>query len=101
MSNTLWQLESVGLGQRLRDITLQIKPGVTALLGPSGAGKTSLLNVLIGFEKPDAGKFTAEFDRCSHRISLFWVPADGGLWPHLTVAEHIATVAEKGADQEP
>ncbi len=98
MNNPLWQLEGVGLGQRLCDITLRIKPGVTAVLGHSGAGKTSLLNLLVGFEKPDAGKLTAEFNRGPHRIPLFWVPADGGLWPHLTVAEHIAAVSEKNAD---
>ena len=90
MNNTLWQLEAAGLGQRLRDLTLRIEPGVTAVLGHSGAGKTSLLNLLVGFEKPDAGKLAAEFNRGSHRIPLFWAPADGGLWPHLTVAEHIA-----------
>lgn len=101
MRDTLWQLECIGLGQRLRDITLQIKPGVTAVLGHSGAGKTSLLNLLVGFEKPDAGKLAAGFDRGSHRIPLFWVPADGGLWPHLTAAGHIAAVTEKGADPEP
>jgi ABC-type multidrug transport system ATPase subunit/DNA-binding beta-propeller fold protein YncE len=97
----LWQLEGVGLGRRLRDITLRIEPGVTAVLGHSGAGKTSLLNLLVGFEKPDAGKITAEFNRSPHRISLFWVPADGGLWPHLTVAEHITAVTEKNAGQDP
>jgi iron(III) transport system ATP-binding protein len=99
MSDPLWQLEDVGLGQRLRGITLRIEPGVTAVLGHSGAGKTSLLNLLVGFEQPDTGKFTPEFDRGSHRISLFWVPADGGLWPHLTAAEHIAAVTEKSAGQ--
>lgn len=98
MNNPLWQLEGVGLGQRLCDITLRIKLGVTAVLGHSGAGKTSLLNLLIGFEKPDAGKLTTGFNCGSHRIPLFWVPADGGLWPHLTVAEHIAAVLEKNAD---
>ena len=100
MKNILWQLEGVGLGQRLRDITLRIESGVTAVLGHSGAGKTSLLNLLVGFEKPDAGKLLTEFNRGSHRISLFWVPADGGLWPHLTVAEHITAVTEENAGQE-
>jgi ABC-type multidrug transport system ATPase subunit len=83
----LWQLENVRLGQRLHDVTLRIEPGVTAVLGHSGAGKTSLLNLLVGFEKPNAGKLTAEFNRGTHRIALFWVPADGGLWPHLTMLE--------------
>jgi ABC-type multidrug transport system ATPase subunit len=100
MRDTLWQLEGVGLGQRLRDITLRIEPGVTAVLGHSGAGKTSLLNLMVGFEKSDAGKLITEFNRGSYRIPLFWVPADGGLWPHLTVLEHITAVTEESADQE-
>jgi len=97
MSDTLWQLEGVGLGRRLYDITLRIEPGVTAVLGHSGAGKTSLLNLLVGFEKPDAGNLTRQFNRGPHRIPLFWAPADGGLWPHLTVSEHVAAVSEESA----
>ena len=31
---------------------------MTAVIGYSGAGKTSLLNLLVGFEKPDARIFT-------------------------------------------
>jgi iron(III) transport system ATP-binding protein len=100
MSNTLWQLESAGLGQRLCDLAVRIEPGVTAVLGHSGAGKTSLLNLLVGFERPDAGKLAAEFNRGSHRIPLFWAPADGGLWPHLTAAEHIGAVAGGNAGVE-
>ncbi|HEX4263297.1 MAG TPA: ATP-binding cassette domain-containing protein [Verrucomicrobiae bacterium] len=99
MNNHLWNLAGVGLGRRLLDLTLPIEPGVTAVLGHSGAGKTSLLNLLVGFEKPDAGKLTAGFNQGAHRIPIFWVPADGGLWPHLTVAEHIAAVAETNVDQ--
>jgi ABC-type multidrug transport system ATPase subunit/DNA-binding beta-propeller fold protein YncE len=100
MKNTLWQLEGIGLGQRLRDITLRVESGVTAVLGHSGAGKTSLLNLLVGFEPPDAGKIHSELTRGSHRIPLFWVPADGGLWPHLTVLEHLTAVTEATAAQE-
>ena len=100
MKDTLWQLEGVGLGQRLRDVTLRIEPGVTAVLGHSGAGKTSLLNLMVGFEQPDAGKLASEFAQGSHRIPLFWAPADGGLWPHLTVLEHITAVTEQSADDE-
>ncbi len=98
--NNLWQLENVGLGQRVCGVTLRIEPGVTAVLGHSGAGKTSLLNLLVGFEKPDAGKIISELNRGEHRVPLFWVPSDGGLWPHLTAAEHIAAVMEKNADGE-
>jgi ABC-type multidrug transport system ATPase subunit/DNA-binding beta-propeller fold protein YncE len=100
MKDTLWQLENVRLGQRLHDVTLRIEPSVTAVLGHSGAGKTSLLNLLVGFEKPDAGKFTSQFNCGSQRIPLFWVPADGGLWPHLTVLEHITTVTDENSNQK-
>lgn len=99
MSETLWQLENVGLGRRLRGLTLRVGHGVTAVLGHSGAGKTSLLNLLVGFEKLDTGKLTSGFTRAENRVPLFWVPADGGLWPHLTVAEHIEAVA--GNDSSP
>lgn len=100
MSNILWQLESVGLGQRLREVTLRIESGVTAVLGHSGAGKTSFLNLLVGFEKPHAGILKPNLNRGSHRLPLFWVPADGGLWPHLTVAGHLAAVLAKDGDAE-
>ncbi len=100
MSETLWQLEGVGLGRRLREVTLRIATGVTAVLGHSGAGKTSLLNLLAGFEQPDAGKLISQFNGGLHRIPLFWVPADGGLWPHLTVSEHLAAVSAESASQE-
>ena len=98
MSNVLWKLEGVNLGKRLSDVTLTIEAGVTSVLGHSGAGKTSLLNVLVGFEKEDAGTVAVQFDRGDHRIPLFWVPSDGGLWPHLSAAEHVAAVT--GAEMQ-
>lgn len=40
----------------LRDIDLDIRPGqFVALVGPSGSGKSSLLRLLLGFEKPESG----------------------------------------------
>lgn len=39
------------------DVSLVARPGeVTAIIGPNGSGKTSLLNVISGFYRPDAGR---------------------------------------------
>lgn len=82
----LWTLSQVCLGQaRLEGISLSVEPGVTAVLGWSGAGKTSLLNVLVGFERPDRGILDAP-------KSLYWSPQNHGLWPHCTVREHLELV---------
>ncbi len=83
-ADSLWQLDAVSLEPaRLREVTLNIPRGVTAVIGWSGAGKTSLLNVLAGFEKPDQGRVSG-----SPRVA--WVPPNDGLWPHCTVGEHLA-----------
>ena len=43
--------------QVLKDIDLQVKEGeFVAILGFSGTGKTTLINLIAGLEKPDSGK---------------------------------------------
>ena len=50
----------------LRDFTLALpQRGTVALMGPSGYGKTTLLRLLAGLEKPDSGKVVAEYERLS------------------------------------
>jgi len=39
--------------------------GVTVIMGESGCGKTTLINILMGFEKPDSGEITGIPDRIS------------------------------------
>ena len=60
MSNVLWKLEGVNLGRRLSDVALTVETGVTAVLGHSGRGRLRLLDLLVGFEKADAGMLTTE-----------------------------------------
>ena len=90
-TDPLWTLDHVSLAPaRLRDVSLVLRAGVTAVIGWSGAGKTSLLNVLAGFEKAERGSVRGP-------ASVAWVPQDGGLWPHCTVREHLA-IARPGGE---
>ena len=99
MNEALWTLRGATLGGRVRDVTLSIERGVTAVLGHSGAGKTSLLNLLVAFERADAGVVESHIERGAHARSVYWAPQDDGLWPHLTAREHLEAMsaAEAGA----
>ncbi len=99
MTDLLWTFDRVSVGgspmPRLDDVSLVIEPGVTAVIGHSGAGKTSLLNLLVGYERPDAGRLTPG-DRMrvddARRLPVFWVPQDDGLWPRVSVQRHLELV---------
>lgn len=101
MPDALWTFNGVRLGRessaRLKDITLKIRPGATAILGSSGAGKTSLLNLLVEFERPDSGTLSRTISQNGHMLPLYWIPQDGGLWPHMSVREHLQAVAGQEA----
>lgn len=93
-ADSLWQLDAVSLDPaRLHEVTLEIPRGVTAVVGWSGAGKTSLLNVLAGFEKPHRGRLTG-----SPKVA--WVPPNHGLWPQCTAREHLAIGVKSPAEGE-
>ena len=82
------------------DVSLTINKGeVVTLLGPSGCGKTTTLNMIAGFERPDAGNIYVGERLISsvakrvfvppHRRNLGMVFQSYGLWPHLTVARNV------------
>ena len=95
MPHAVWKLDHVSLGRggsRLNDVSLEICSRPTALLGCSGAGKSSLLSLLAGFERPARGSIEFTPQPGNGQLPLFWSPQDHGLWPHLTAAEHVAHV---------
>ena len=103
MTETLWQLEGVDLpgvagpsSLRLDDVDLTLRSGETAVLGASGAGKTSLINLLVGFERPQRGSITSHLPASGAKLPMYWVPQDDGLWPHLTARQHLAAVCNRG-----
>ena len=83
----------------LHGIDLHVPAGtITAVVGASGCGKTTLLRLVAGFETPDAGTVsiagrevaTASFCLPAHRRDVGYVAQDGALFPHLTVGQNIA-----------
>jgi molybdate/tungstate transport system ATP-binding protein len=87
---------SVAMGDfRLNGITLEAGEGdYFVLLGPSGAGKTVLLELIAGLRRPDSGEVVL------NGTNMSWVPPerrhtalvyqDYSLFPHMTAAENIA-----------
>lgn len=94
--DSLWTLRDVTLRgvdrPRLDRVSVALPEGRVALAGVSGAGKSSLLSLLAGFEAPDSGELKHSTFSPEPSLPLFWSPQDGGLWPHLTVHEHLQTV---------
>jgi len=85
-----WDRESV-----VDQASLEIRPGeLTYLLGPSGAGKTTLARLIAGLDSLDAGEIY--FDQrlvhtlppAARRVGLVF--QDDALWPLMTVAENVA-----------
>lgn len=82
----------------LADVSFTVPAGSRlALVGPSGSGKSTLLRLIGGFEQPDHGRIQLD-DRTlagtgvnvpAHRRRIGYVPQDGALFPHLTVAGNI------------
>jgi molybdate transport system ATP-binding protein len=81
-------------------VTLSLAVGdeVVALVGPSGAGKTTVLRAVAGLHRPDRGRiacgaevwFDRDVDLAPEQRSVGYVPQHHALFPHLTVRENVA-----------
>lgn len=79
----------------VRDISLTIERGeIFGLVGPDGAGKTTIMRMLAGVLQPDAGEIrvagvdvVAQPERAKFELS--YMPQRFGLYDDLTVAENI------------
>ncbi|MFF0201350.1 ABC transporter ATP-binding protein [Streptomyces sp. NPDC005017] len=92
--------KSYGTGEPvLRDLELTVPAGaLAAVLGPSGCGKTTMLRIVAGFLRADAGTVRlgdqllvgpgVHLPPERRRIGI--VPQEGALFPHLSVARNVA-----------
>ncbi len=94
---------SVDVEKKLGHFTLAIRfeteRGATALFGPSGAGKTSLVSMIAGLLRPDRGRIalgdTVLFDSATrvnvpaHRRRIGYVFQEGRLFPHMSVGRNL------------
>ena len=94
----------------LESVSLEIKPGtITSIIGPSGAGKTPLLNVLSFSSLPEKGEILIDDKNfvfpCVDELvpqptsSVAMVFQQLFLWPHLTLRENI-TLSKKMSEAE-
>jgi molybdate transport system ATP-binding protein len=87
------------LGALKLSVAFQAAGGATALFGPSGAGKTSVVNMIAGLVTPDRGAITLDdtvlFDAAKginvppYRRRIGYVFQEGRLFPHLSVAQNL------------
>ncbi|WP_218844287.1 molybdenum ABC transporter ATP-binding protein [Sphingopyxis chilensis] len=85
------------LGDRVIAARFAAGPGLTALFGPSGAGKTSILNMVAGLLRPDRGHirvgdrtlFDSATDLSPEARRVGYVFQDGRLFPHRRVRANL------------
>lgn len=74
------------------DVTCTVTARVTGLFGPSGAGKTSLLDVIAGLRR-STGRIELDGRRLDdlppHLRGIGYVSQENALFPHMTVARNI------------
>ena len=95
-------------------VSLEAGPGVLVLFGPSGAGKTSVLNAIAGLLRPDSGRIelacqtvfasggdAAHIDVPARARGVGYVMQDYALFPHMSALDNVAYAIrrERGAHE--
>jgi molybdate transport system ATP-binding protein len=87
------------LGEFLLEASFKSEGRVTGLFGASGAGKTSLINMIAGLVRPDRGTISLDGDTLDDTAARIHVPPyrrrigyvfqDARLFPHLSVTDNL------------
>jgi molybdate transport system ATP-binding protein len=80
-------------------IDVRLGAGVTSVFGPSGAGKTTILDAIAGLRQPSGGSISIgdrvvfssaeQIDLPPHRRHVGYVPQDVALFPHMNVRRNM------------
>ena len=77
----------------LRNVSLSCgNTGITAIMGSSGIGKTTLLNIIAGLETADSGTVTHSYQRVSYKFQ------EPRLFDWLTAVENVQAVLDNAPD---
>jgi len=88
----------------LNNLSIEINDGeFFIILGPSGAGKTTFLNVIAGLEKPENGEIYFDGDLINNittaKRDIALTAENYALYPHFTVFNNIATPLRSSANK--
>ena len=92
--------KSFGTVQAVRGVDFGVSKGeIFGLVGPDGSGKTTVMRMLAGVLRPDAGHIVVDgvdvaADPEAAKLRLSYMPQRFGLYEDLTVAENIFFYAE-------
>lgn len=90
----------------LEEINVRIPKGkMVAFVGKSGGGKSTLIDMIMGFNEPMAGRITLdgialqEFDIISYRRRIGYVPQESILF-NMTIRDNLLWASESATDEE-
>jgi len=75
------------------DVSFETRATATGIFGPSGAGKTTILELIAGVRRPRAGRVLIDDvlvnDVPARKRGVGYVPQGESLFPHMTVEQNI------------
>ena len=88
------------------EISANLEAPVTAIFGPSGAGKTTLIDLIAGLRRPSSGRITLDDQvfadvegsvfLAARKRRVGYVPQDLALFPHLSVLQNLLYGCTRG-----
>jgi len=102
---------SLPLAHFTLEVDVEVRSRITAVFGPSGAGKTSLLDLIAGLRRAPSAIIQLD-DRAltdttkrlfvpTHRRGIGYVPQDLALFPHLSVRQNLLFGCKSGGGANP